>query len=371
MLKIGLIINPIAGLGGPAGLKGSDGAASQIAFTKGFQPKAEERVIEVLKPLGSLLNQVEFYTCSDAMGERALCRVGVKYEVAYSSLNVPTLSEDTKNAVKVLKDKSVDVLLFAGGDGTARDLCEVIGDKVLVIGIPSGVKMHSGVFAVTPHAATELITLLIKNALVGTMISQVRDLDEDELRAGQVSSRFYGEMLTPVEGRYLQHVKCGGKESEELVHQEVAAYMIENMIDGRRYVLGSGSTTMAIKEALGIDGTLLGIDVVENGELILKDADEHELNSLPDDKPTTLIVTLIGGQGHVFGRGNQQLSSRVLEKIGLSNILIVATKEKIKSLEGRPLLCDTDSSETNRKLCGLKTVITGYEDTVVYPLMNP
>jgi predicted polyphosphate/ATP-dependent NAD kinase len=229
--------------------------------------------------------------------------------------------------------------------------------------------MHSGLFAVTPHSAAMLLEMLITHKLVSTSIAQVRDLDEDQLRAGHVTSRYYGEMITPQEGRYLQHVKCGGKESEELVHEEIAAYLIESMEPDVTYIIGSGSTTKALKDVLGIDGTLLGVDVVCNHIQVAKDVDEHELFSLIHNRSPVLIVTLIGGQGHVFGRGNQQLSERVLDQI--SDIQIIATKEKIGSLEGRPMVCDTGSETLDRKLTGLKTIITGYEDTVVYPLKNP
>lgn len=370
MLRIGLIVNPIAGLGGPAGLKGSDGDAYKQALAMGFSPLAESRVVKVLKQLSSITQDFQVVTCAGKMGADACRLSGVPCFEVYEAEDEST-AVDTERAAQLLIDHPVDILVFAGGDGTARNIWNVVSDSCLVLGIPSGVKMHSGVFAVTPEAATDLLVMLSRHQLVGTMVSQVRDLDEDELRAGHVNTRYYGEMLTPCEGRYLQHVKCGGIESEELVQADIAAFIVETMLPGQTYVLGSGSTIMAVKNELGIDGTLLGLDVIKDHELIAKDVDERQLYELSCQTPLVLFVTLIGGQGHVFGRGNQQLSARVITKIGLQNIRIIATKAKIKTLEGRPMIVDTGDEHLDNQLSGFKTIITGYDDTIAYPLGNP
>ncbi len=370
MLRIGLILNPIAGLGGPAGLKGSDGEASRQALAKGFAPQAEPRVVKVLTQLSSITEDFQIITCGTKMGADACRKAGVECLEVYAVAE-ETTAQDTEEAAQILIAYPVDILVFAGGDGTARNICHVAGDRCLVLGIPSGVKMHSGVFAVTPEAAADLLAMLCRHQLVGTMVSQVRDLDENELRAGHVKTRYYGEMLTPCEGRYLQHVKCGGVESEELVQADIAAFIAETMQPGQTYVLGSGSTIMAVKNELGIDGTLLGVDVVKDHQLIAKDVDEKQLYQLACESALVLFVTLIGGQGHVFGRGNQQLSARVITKIGQNNIRIIATKAKIKTLEGRPLIVDTGDETLDSQLSGFKTIITGYDDSVVYPMGNP
>jgi len=383
MFKIGLIVNPIAGIGGPAGLKGSDGEdIYQQAKDLGFESKATQRAELVLGALTNLADSLEFITCSGLMGEDCFTRsmvsgqAGLKYTVVYTPADQShTLPEDTISAVKRIAEEDVDVLLFVGGDGTARDVCSAVNRTQPVLGIPAGVKMHSGVFAVTPKAAAALISDMVQGGLVSIAEHEVRDIDESAFRSGIVKSKHYGEMLTPQEGRYLQHVKCGGKEIEELVLDDIAADIIENMEEDTLYVLGSGGTTKHIKDVLVNDflckvdnNTLLGVDLFINNEFVANDVNEHELHDWLLKYPSRLVVTIIGGQGHLFGRGNQQLSSRNIQTIGLENICIVATKAKIKTLEGRPLVVDTGDDELDKRLAGLRQIITGYDDRIVYPV---
>ena len=282
---------------------------------------------------------------------------------------------DTRNAVKAMLSHNTDLILFVGGDGTARDVCSAVDSTQPVLGIPAGVKMHSGVFAVTPKAAALLVIDMVKGGLVSIAEHEVRDIDEDAFRAGVVKSKHYGEMLTPQEGRYLQHVKCGGREIEVLVLDDIAAEIVENMEDDTLYVLGSGGTTKHIKDALydaggegTADSTLLGVDLFLNQQCVANDVNEHELYDWLLKYPGRLVVTIIGGQGHLFGRGNQQLSPRNIRRIGLNNIDIVATKAKIKELEGRPLMVDTGDDKLDQELAGLRQITTGYDDRIVYPV---
>jgi len=382
MFKIGLIVNPVAGIGGPAGLKGSDGdEIYQQAKELGFESRATQRAELVLSSLNELADSLEFVTCAGSMGEdcfkhSATKQATLKYSVVYTPTDKShTSPEDTVKAVKCIAEKDVDILLFVGGDGTARDVCSAVDSKQPVLGIPAGVKMHSGVFAVTPKAAAALVIDMIRGGLVSIAEHEVRDIDETAFRSGIVKSKHYGEMLTPQEGRYLQHVKCGGKEIEALVLDDIAADLIESMEDDTLYVLGSGGTTKHIKDILfnetpcdGYEVTLLGVDLFLNHELVAGDVNEHELHEWLLKYPSRLVVTIIGGQGHLFGRGNQQLSSRNIQKIGLDNIFIVATKSKIKTLEGRPLVVDTGDDALDQRLAGLRQVITGYDDRIVYPV---
>jgi predicted polyphosphate/ATP-dependent NAD kinase len=228
--------------------------------------------------------------------------------------------------------------------------------------------MHSGVFAVSPEAAGELLLQLVRGGLVGLRAREVRDIDEDAFRHDQVRSRFYGEMLVPGEGRYLQHTKVGGRESPELVADEIGEWLVEHMEAGRTYLVGPGSTTAAIMAKLGLPNTLLGVDAVRDGQLLATDADEARLLEVLAASPggAAIVVTVIGGQGHVFGRGNQQFSPRVIRQVGLDNIILVAAKSKIAALEGRPLLVDTNDPALDRELCGWRSVITGYDDRILY-----
>ncbi|SQC68903.1 ATP-NAD kinase [Pseudomonas aeruginosa] len=190
-------------------------------------------------------------------------------------------------------------------------------------------------------AAGELARRLVEGGLVRLASGEVRDLDEEALRAGRVAARWYGEMTVPEEGHFMQHVKQAGMESEELVLVDLADWLAENWEDGVRYVLGPGSTLHGLARNLGLETTLLGVDVLENGAVIARDVDEARLFELVDGHPAYLLVTAIGGQGHVIGRGNQQISPRVLRAIGLERMRVVATKRKLGTLGGRPLLVDS------------------------------
>jgi predicted polyphosphate/ATP-dependent NAD kinase len=215
-----------------------------------------------------------------------------------------------------------------------------------------------------------LLVQLAEGGLVGLAPQEVRDIDERAFRENIVKSRFYGEMLVPAEGRYLQHTKVGGVENSELAAADIAAWVVETMEEGVSYVIGPGSTTAAIMEQLGLAYTLLGVDVVRDGELLLLDGSEQELLLLltQNTGAAKIIVTVIGGQGHVFGRGNQQISPKLIRLVGVENIEIVAAKAKISALQGRPLLLDTNDPELDLELSGYRCVITGYQDKILYRL---
>ena len=371
ILHIGLVINPLAGLGGSLGLKGSDGDALRErvgSLTEQQRHRALERVERALQALAGAGDRVRFSTWGGEMGEDALLRLGLPHEVIGCASGDLSAARDTRRAARELREHGVDLILFGGGDGTARDIFDVVGSTFTVLGIPAGVKMHSGVFAVSPEAAGELLLQLVRGGLVGLVAREVRDIDEEAFRHDQVRSRFYGEMLVPGEGRYLQHTKVGGRESPELVADDIADWLVENMEPGRTYLIGPGSTTAAIMDKLALANTLLGVDVVRDGQLLASDVDEARLLELLEDAPggAAMVVTVIGGQGNVFGRGNQQFSPQVIRKVGLDNIQVVAAKSKIAALEGRPLLVDTNDPALDRELCGWRTVITGYDDRILY-----
>jgi predicted polyphosphate/ATP-dependent NAD kinase len=371
VLHIGLLVNPLAGLGGSLGLKGSDGSElrDRVADLSTEQRKRTRvRVERALMPLQTLSERVKLTTWAGEMGATALIDMGLPCKILGEVRNGLTDSRDTQAAVKSLLEAGVDILVFAGGDGTARDLFDVVGSRFPVLGIPAGVKMHSGVFAVSPEAAGELLAELAVGGLVGLRVQEVRDIDEAAFREDVVKSRFYGEMQVPGEGRFLQHTKVGGRESQELVAAEIAAWFVESMEPGTTYLVGPGSTTAAIMEELGQPNTLLGVDVIRGGELLASDANEETLLGLLQDCPdrAEIVVTVIGGQGHVFGRGNQQFSPAVIRQVGRDNITVVAAKSKITALEGRPLLVDTNDPDLDRRLCGYYSILTGYDDHILY-----
>jgi predicted polyphosphate/ATP-dependent NAD kinase len=371
MLRIGLLVNPYAGIGGTVGLKGSDGAdIRDEALARGAKPRAVERAHRALAVLAAGHREVFVYCWEGSMGSAALAGLDLPFELCGRPAGEPTTAEDTARAAQDLAACELDVLVFAGGDGTARDILDAVGDRVAVLGIPSGVKMHSAVYAVSPEAAGELLLRLAIAGLVDVQMREVRDIDEDAFRKGVVKARFYGELLTPEEGHFLQRTKVGGVESEALVAEDIAADIVESLLPGRIYLIGGGSTTAAIMEQLGLPNTLLGVDAICDGKVLLADAAEADLLGLLEDKgrPAEIIVTAIGGQGHIFGRGNQQFSPTVIRRVGLDNVTVVAGKGKIKGLDGQPLLVDTNDPQLDRELCGYRRIVTGYHDAILYPV---
>jgi predicted polyphosphate/ATP-dependent NAD kinase len=371
MLRIGLLINPYAGIGGSVALKGSDGAEIRDeALRRGASLRAVERAGRAFAVIAAADVELEIFCWDGAMGSDALAGLELSYTSCGSAASEPSTADDTRCAAQDLASCELDVLVFVGGDGTARDVLDAVGDTVAVLGIPSGVKMHSAVYAVSPEAAGELLLRLASAGLVNVQLREVRDIDEDAFRAGVVRARFYGELLTPEEGHYLQHTKVGGVESEELVAEDIAAGIVESLLPGTVYLVGSGSTTAAIMAQLGLPNTLLGIDAICDGAVLLNDATEQQLLELlrQESRPAHIIVTAIGGQGHIFGRGNQQLSADVIRAAGMDNITVVAGKGKIASLEGRALLVDTNDPALDAALCGYRRVVTGYHDEILYPV---
>ncbi|WP_300317264.1 ATP-NAD kinase family protein [Idiomarina sp.] len=369
-LTVGLVVNPYAGIGGAIALKGSDGAdIREKALKAGAERKAMQRAETALKILQNYQKQLDFVTCGGEMGANVLKSLGFSYQTVFNPNTQETSSDDTKQAVKAIIDKNVDILLFAGGDGTARDVYSVVPDNQLVLGIPAGVKIHSGVYAISPTAAGRVIEKILKGELSSIHESDVMDIDESAFREGIVKARRYGEMSVPAELEYVQAVKMGGKESDELVLDDIAAEVIER-VDDELLVMGSGSTVAAIMEDMGLENTLLGVDLVQNETLVKSDVTEKELFEAVSNAPNSvkLIITLIGGQGHLFGRGNQQLSPRVIRAIGKDNIWVVATKAKLKSLNNQPLRVDTGDCELDNELSGTIRVITGYHDEVLMPV---
>lgn len=367
LFRLGLIINPLAGLGGSVGLKGSDGQA-QKALALGAKPQAMQRVKTALTELLAQKDKFEILTVAGDMGHSVCKELGLQSQVIYTPPSWPSSASDTENAARLLAQQGVDILLFAGGDGTARNICAAVADNTTVLGIPAGVKIHSGVYAISPQAAGKLVAKLVAGELVSLSEAPVMDIDEQAFRTGVVKARRFGEMRIPALLRYVQSVKMGGRESEELVLADLAAYVVSQLEDDVRYVMGSGSTVAAVMAELGVDNTLLGVDVVENGQLIAKDVTAAQLLELVQGRPSKLIITLIGGQGHVFGRGNQQLSPAVIRAIGRDNILLIASKTKLQQLNGRPLLADSGDATLDKQLTGLINVLTGYNDYVMYRL---
>jgi predicted polyphosphate/ATP-dependent NAD kinase len=383
--RLGVVINPYAGIGGALALKGSDGADIRAkALAQGAIKKAQHKTRLALELLLPIKEQCLVYTASGEMGETLSKGLGFQTEVVYSAEQEQTEAEDTQACVAHLIKQKVDLILFAGGDGTARNICQQVEESlsnsnsdgtlpIPVLGIPAGCKIHSGVFAVTPKAAGRVALMLAKGELVNVGDADVMDIDESLFRQGVVKAKQYGQMRVPSELQYIQAVKQGGKETEEGVLQEIADYLIDEM-DDEVYVMGSGSTVDFVMQELGLPNTLLGVDLICEQQLLATDVTADQLSTYLNEKSTQvckLVITLIGGQGHIFGRGNQQLSPDVIRHIGIQNIMIIASKTKLQRLNGRPLIVDTGDITLDKSLAGFLPVITGYRDEVLYPVASP
>jgi len=366
--RVGLIVNPIAGMGGRVGLKGSDGEETlSRARELGATPSAPGRALRTLMGLGPLINEIELITFPGEMGETEAREAGFEPRVIGSIQIGRTTAKDTMRAGEEMFALAVDLLLFAGGDGTARDIYQAVGLRIPVVGIPAGVKIHSGVYAINPAGAASLAMMYLRGqvGILGEL--EVMDIDEIAFRQGQVSTQLYGYLKVPLERRFTQGVKAASVTGnhEILAMQSIAEQIVETMDADCLYIIGSGTTPRAIMERLGLKNTLLGIDGVLNGKLVALDLNETQLLELIEEKKAKIIITPIGGQGYIFGRGNQQLSPDVIKKAGTENVIIVATRNKINSLERRPLLLDTGDKEVDKMLTGYVKVVTGYREEMV------
>jgi len=371
VFKLGLIINPYAGLGGSVGLKGSDGDAIRTeAIARGAEPRALQRMERTLQIIGHLHEQIEVFCFAGEMGETSARTSGFVTHIIGAAQQQPSNAQDTCAAAAALMQQNVDLILFAGGDGTARLIADVVGTSQPVLGVPCGVKMHSGVYANAPEAAGEILKQLLTGILVNIVERDVKDIDEDAFRNGQVRARFYGTLLVPEDSQFLQQVKNAGTERDELAQLDVALGMIEQLQTDTLYLVGPGSTTHLFLQELGVDGSLLGVDLLLNNELVATDVTAAQICAQLDQfsGPVKMIITAIGGQGHILGRGNQQFTPEILRRVGKDNIHIIAARGKILALNGRPLLVDTNDPELDIEFGGYRPVITGYRETIMYPV---
>ncbi len=371
MKKLGLIVNPIAGIGGRVGLKGSDGQEIiKKAIDLGAVKTAPGRAVEALMRITPIRDRIELITYPYDMGENEARDCGFQPKVIGSILKGRTTSEDTKNASREMLELQVDLILFAGGDGTARDIYEAVDGEIPVLGIPAGVKIHSGVFAINPASAGELAVMYLRGEPTVIKESEVMDIDEEAFREDRVSAKLYGYLRVPYEKTLVQSSKLGSATREESSFEAIATDIVENMNEDHIYVIGPGTTTRPIAEKLGIKKTLLGVDVIHRRKLAAADVNESQLLELIRSNKAKIIVTVIGGQGFIFGRGNQQISPHVIRKIGKDNIMIVASPEKLASLKGAPLLVDTGDFEVDSMLSGYFRVITGYKKRAIYKVRS-
>lgn len=365
--KLGVIVNPIAGMGGPVGLKGTDGRdILNMAWTLGAVPTSPARAVQALRQLIRIKDSIELLTYPHEMGEDEARECTFAPKVLGSITRGNTTFSDTRNAAKDMLSAGVDLMLFAGGDGTARDICEAIGEEVPVLGIPSGVKLHSAVFAVSPVSAGQLAVMYLQRETGSLREAEVMDIDEQAFRENRLSARLFGYLKVPHEQSMVQATKSESPVDEQVEAEAIADDFIENMQDDCAYIFGPGTTTRTIMKELGLKKALLGVDVMQNRKLLASDVNEKQLSELIKGKKAKIVVTVIGGQGFILGRGSQQISPDVIRKVGRENLLVIATPKKLATLRGRPLLVDTGDSEVDRMLAGYIRVITGYKRRSVH-----
>jgi predicted polyphosphate/ATP-dependent NAD kinase len=372
--RLGLIINPIAGIGGRVGLKGSDGwQVQQQARELGAVPLASQRAAIALESLRPLAPDLQLLAAQGKMGEELARCCGYDPQVIPTS-NQPardTTAEDTRLAASLMAEAGVDLILFAGGDGTARDIYTAIGSRIPVLGIPAGVKIHSAVFGITPRCAGELAAAFLQTRRIHLQEAEVLDLDEELYRQGQILTRLYGYLKIPYRHAFVQNQKVPTPASEAAQVQAIAADVIERMNPDIAYLLGPGTTTRAVAGSLGLPKTLIGVDTLTRSELLAADVNERQILEMLDHRPLGVILSPTGGQGFLLGRGNQQISPEVLRRVGRAGILVICLASKIAALQGRPLLVDTGDGEIDHLLSGYTQVITGYHESVIYKVISP
>jgi predicted polyphosphate/ATP-dependent NAD kinase len=367
-MRLGLVVNPIAGMGGRLALKGSDDVdLVAAARQRGELQVAPARATEALRALAAVGTQFELLAYAGEMGELEAVDADLRPTVLGAAAPV-TSARDTRAAATAMSEAEVDLLLFAGGDGTAVDVLRAVGDRVPVLGIPAGVKMHSAVFAVNPRSAGELTASLAQDGVRRVRRAEVMDVDETLLRAGAISARLHGFMIVPDARRHLQSAKARSLGSESVAQEAIAHHVIEKVLGDGTWLIGPGTTTGVVLALLGLDKTLLGVDVVRGGECVVPDADERALIELLAGRDAGIVVTPVGGQGFLFGRGNQQLSASVIEMIDSERIIVIATEAKIARLAGSPLRVDTGDAAVDARLTGYTRIIVGYNREIVYPV---
>jgi predicted polyphosphate/ATP-dependent NAD kinase len=380
---LGFIINPLAGIGGRVGLKGSDGLEIQRqALELGAKPEAPLRASLALHALKPLKQGLELLTCPAEMGEVVARQGGFEPQVVGQIASGATTAEDTRRAAQEMQHAGVDLLLFAGGDGTARDIYSAIKTGLPTLGIPCGVKIYSAVFAINPRLAGELAAAYFQGQVQRLREAEVIDLDEEAYRSGAVATRLFGYLKIPYLRMLVQNQKAPTPAGEAATADAIAWDVVERMQPDCLYILGPGTTTRAIAKRLGFPKTLVGVDVVTPQRVIALDVSEAQLLKLVGSQPARIVLSPIGGQGFLLGRGNLQISPRVVQQVSQvelrvnphanlrQSLIVISTPDKLNALRGQPLWVDTGDAAVDSALSGYIQVITGYHEVVVYRIAS-
>lgn len=362
MKKVGLIVNPIAGMGGAVGLKGTDGEIYKRARELGAEPKTPKRTRDFLNRLEHG-ERIYFLVASGRMGGDYIRGSGLDFEEV-GNVEEETSARDTREIAKEMLTQDIDILVFVGGDGTCRDVLDAVDTEVPVVAVPSGVKVFSAAFAVSPGAAANMVDRFIEGAEVTK--KEVLDIDEEAFRKDQLASSLYGYLLVPEVERSLQEGKQASSTDTSSVKnkEEIAEEVVQNLEKNTLYLLGPGTTLEAITDELKLPKTLLGIDAIRNGGLEGRDLNESDiLELLRQYSEVKIIVTPIGGNGFIFGRGSKQFTPEVIKKVGPENVLIVGDKAKVNKLDC--LRVDTGEAEVDELFDRNMEVTVGRSEKMV------
>ena len=363
---LGVIINPIAGMGGSVGLHGTDGEARRRAEALGAVPIAGKRAIRGLRRLGAAPG-ARVLAAGGPMGEDIVRSLGWEAETAGPPPSAPTTREDTQAAARAMREAGVDLLLFAGGDGTARDIAEAVGRRIPLLGIPTGVKMHSAVFGGAPEAAGELAARFLQNP--GGVELRKREVLDVQPDSGEVGG--FLMVSVPYARGLLQSGKATSPVGDDRLLDMLCAEIAGEMEPDRLYILGPGTTVGMVLEHLGLEGTMTGVDAVANGRLAARDASEARLlELLAEGRGAAIILGVIGGQGFLLGRGNQQLSPPVVRRVGEDNVIILASEEKLRSLDPPVLRVDMGVEEPDPALLGYRQVRTAPGQSIIMKVVS-
>lgn len=368
IFTIGLIINPISGMGGSVGLKGTDSSnILEKAIELGAKPNAMNRTKDMLKELESLKSNLHFLTSPGVMGENVLKNMDFSYELLKDPIFkknekiTDTTAEHTQIAAEIMKNrKDLRIIMFVGGDGTARDVQSIIKNELPCIGVPAGVKIYSSIFSLNPKNAGLLLTQYLLDD-IPLKEAEVLDIDELEYRKGNLVSQLYGTALTPYNPDYLQSSKMGTPISDLNNQQRIAKRILELLENDVYYLIGPGTTTKAIIDLLDKKKTILGVDLLCNNKLIAVDLNEQQIVDYIEGKPTKIITSLIGRQGFLFGRGNLQITPKILKSVGPQNIIIISTQFKLNNIPNQILRIDCRDSSLDEEFRGLYRVLTDYD----------
>ena len=271
-----------------------------------------------------------------------------------------TKDSDTMRIAREMLTHQIALLVFVGGDGTARDIYEAVDMQVPVVAVPSGVKVYSAAFALSPRTAAGLVGAYIQG--VGTVEKEVLDIDEDAYRHDRLEVHFSGYLLVPDVEAQIQPGKEGTKLTTNTLdnQRDIAAGFVEDIDDSTLYLLGPGTTVKAIADEIKITKTLLGVDAVLGYEKVGNDLNERDILALLERFPKrVIVVTPLGGNGFIFGRGNKQFTPEVIKRVGRDNLVLIATEEKLN--KAPVLRVDTGDATLDNHLAGYAEVIVGYK----------